>query len=195
MASKWMSRDSFNMKSGIDITHNFLNIDSLCDVLVTTQKSNGETTSFRQKTYDEDDEPQKPKTSKEHDCHACGKSCRKEEEDNPNRNRFIGLLEDDDDEDDEDDFYLCEYCDSLGYRQKYDASRCDTCSVCESCDEYEEGECSGCSYSIYRDGSYYRDRVNADDLMESDDTKIFKELDSGDVSEKRFDRSRFSLLD
>ena len=194
MASKWLRDTPFQSGSAIDITNNFLNIDKLCDVLVTTQKSNGESTSFRQKTFDDDEEPQKPKTSKEHECHGCGKSCQKE--DDPTRNRFIGLLESDDyDDDDEDDFYLCEYCDALGYRQKYDASRCDMCSVCESCAEYEEGECSGCSYSIYRDGSYYRDRINADELMESDDTKIFKELESGSVSEERLERSRFSLLD
>lgn len=194
MASKWLSKDPFRANGGgIDLTQNFLNIDKLCDVLVTTQKTNGGTTSFRQKTYDEDDEPEKPKTSKEHDCHGCGKPCH--QEDNPNKNRFIGLLEDDEEDDDEDDFYLCEYCDSLGYRRKYDASRCDSCSVCESCEEYEEGECSGCSYSIYRDGSYYRDRINANDLMESDDVKIFEELDSGNISNERFDRSRFSLLD
>lgn len=194
MASRWMSDNPFRTGGGIDLTNNFLNIDKLCDVLVTTQKSNGEEISFKERTYD-DEEPEKPKTSKESECHGCGKPCHKEN-DNPTRNRFIGLLEDDDDDDDdEDDFYLCEYCDSLGYRQKYDASRCDSCSVCESCTEYEEGECSGCSYSIYRDGTYYRDRISAEELMESEDTKIFRELESGNISTDRLERSRFSLLD
>lgn len=56
-------------------------------------------------------------------------------------------------------------------------------------------ECSGCSYSIYRDGTYYRDRISAEELMESEDTKIFKELESGNISTDRLERSRFSLLD
>lgn len=192
MSSRWMNKDPFKLSGGVDLTGNFLNIDKLCDVLVTTQKSSGQETSFREKTYDDDEGPETPKQSKEHECHGCG-SCQKE--DTPNRNRFIGLLEDDEEDEDEDDFYLCEYCDSLGYRQKYDASRCDMCTVCESCDEYDEGTCSGCSYSIYRDGTYYRDRISADELMESEDTKIFKELESGNVSEERIERSRFSLLD
>lgn len=185
--SKYLNRSVVNgVRSSVDFTNNWINIDNLCDVLVATQTESGGEVTFESR-YDNN-----------HDCHTCKSKCHngstKPVEDG--KNPFIGLIEGGyDDDDDEDDFYLCEYCDALGYRQKYDSTRCDTCTMCESCAEFDNDECSGCSYSIYRDGTYYRERASDDELLEGDDAAIFKQLQDNDITIERFEPSRFSLLD
>ena len=189
--SRWTKRDPFANSGTFDLTGNWINIDKLCDVLVATQEESGKDAQFKRKGYGEESDSDDVK--RPCNCKSCDKSCNDDgNKENPFSALIAGVYGEDDDED---DFYLCEYCDALGYRQKYDAARCDSCTLCESCSEYDDGECSGCSYSVYRDGIYYRDRVDSSDILDSEDSDLFRKLESGEISGSHMDRSRFSLLD
>lgn len=175
-----------------DYTKNFINIDTLCDVLTNTQKEEGIEPTFELKDkYKTVEKEEKQESQKENiKTEVKDKECPLPEK----YAKFAALLGyDSDDDDDEDDLYVCELCDSLGSCQKYDSGICDSCSVCESCNQYLNDECSGCSYSVYRDGTYYRDKVSESELINSDDLEAFNLIKEG-VSKKRLSMERFSVL-
>lgn len=100
----------------------------------------------------------------------------------------LSLQDYDDDDEDEEQSYICEYCDALGYHQKYKPELCDTCSLCEQCSEYIDESCSGCSYSIYRDGEYYRDKMSESELLPETDLELFQDLNTNHC--KRLERTQ-----
>ena len=69
-------------------------------------------------------------------------------------------------------------CDKLGYSGSYVPEVCDTCKACAGCAEYEMDECSGCSYSVYRDGEYYHEKLPESELISDHDAQLFKELEN-----------------
>ena len=179
-----------NDKAGrLDFTQNFINIDNLCDAMSIAQEQMGLEPTFElkdvYKVHHEEKKVVKKEETKEKK--PCGKGC--------------GLFDvlmghySDGEDDDEDDFYLCELCSALsGYEKKYDASICDSCDQCEYCDQYINEECSGCSYSTFRDGEYYRDKVDASEIIGSEDLDVLTEASSGDISKDRLPVKRFSVL-
>ena len=180
------TRNSFT-----DYSRNFINIDTLCDVLSETQREENIKPTFelkdKYKTIEKDvkkEEPQKPETTKPKDCPLPEKYM-----------KYAALLgvSSDDDDDEEDELYVCELCDAIGSCQKYDSGLCDSCTTCESCNQFLNDECSGCGYSVYRDGRYYRDKVSESELIGSDDLEAFEMIKSG-VSKKRLCMERFSVL-
>jgi hypothetical protein len=90
-------------------------------------------------------------------------------------------------EDDDDGIYVCDLCERIGYSGKYVPEICDTCKACAGCNEYDTGECSGCSYSVYRDGEYYHEKLPESDLISERDFELFSELN--ETYTKRFTRS------
>lgn len=86
------------------------------------------------------------------------------------------------DVEDDDGIYMCETCSSIRDGQ-YDPETCDQCTACENCTEYINGECDGCSFSIYRDGKYYRSKLDQEDLLDDEDKKLLDELNT----EKEYD--------
>ena len=180
------TRNSFT-----DYSRNFINIDTLCDVLSETQREENIKPTFelkdKYKTIEKDvkkEEPQKPETTKPKECPLPEKYM-----------KYAALLgvSSDDDDDEEDELYVCELCDAIGSCQKYDSGICDSCTTCESCNQFLNDECSGCGYSVYRDGRYYRDKVSESELIGSDDLEAFEMIKSG-VSKKRLCMERFSVL-
>lgn len=162
---------------GMDAAGNFINIDKLVEAFSSAQEAEGIT-----KTFEENENVIKSvKTSNnitqtlQHTQKKGGWFC------------GVFMTEDDDFDDDGDGIYVCEYCDKLGYHQKYRPEICDSCRVCDSCNQYENGECSGCSYSIYRDGEYYRDKISESELMSDKDIELFQMLES-DLPCERFKR-------
>lgn len=184
-----MSFMNRNRSSFQDYTRNFINIDTLCDVLTNTQNEEGIKPIFELKDKYKTAE-KKEETPKEDKKPEVKKECPLPEK----YMKYAALIGyDSDEDDDEDDLYVCELCDSLGSCQKYDACVCDSCTCCESCDQYLNDECSGCSYSVYRDGTYYRDKVSESEILNPQDLEAFDLIKSG-VSRKRLSMERFSVL-
>ena len=177
-----------------DYTQNFINIDVLCDVLTNAQKEAGIKPTFKLKEkYAVENESENTKVDKEEkeEKHKCDGSCNKCNESKLPFHELLGIYEDDDD--DEDDFYLCEYCSSLGYKKNYDQSVCDQCTVCLSCNQYDS-ECSGCSYSRFRDGEYYSNKLTDEELLSESDLSIFNNVSDRNVDKDRLQMSSFSIL-
>ena len=162
-----------------DVTADSINIDSMLDVYVNTQKEAGinpglEECEFeisnrgdiiRKKPIVNDDDDNKPEEKEcSGSCKKCGCHDKKEQSGAFEipwylKNK-LGLFEDSmsseiDTSDDSDEVYVCEYCSDIGYKKEYKPYLCDTCNVCETCPEYSSEECSGCEYSIYRTGKTY----------------------------------------
>lgn len=161
---------------GMDAAGVYTNIDKLIDAFNSAQEAEG-----IKKTFAEDEN--------------VGKSVSKRSDNNiqlPEQTKkkggwFCGVFmtEDDDfDDDDENGIYVCEYCDKLGYHQKYRPEICDSCRACDTCNQYEIGDCSGCSYSIYRDGEYYRDKISESELMSDKDIELFQIIESEEICER-----------
>lgn len=175
MASKY----DFGGKSSRNFAQSFVNIDTLCSVYATTQQSLGQTPVFKEKgeidKKGENTESSETQTSHGCDCRSCEKSCGKSTKKYDfSLNGLFGdghISEEDDDQD-----YICEYCGALGYKQKYIPEICDSCTQCSTCTEYINDECSGCSYSIYRDGTYYRDKMSEKDLFDETDLEMFESI-------------------
>lgn len=169
----------FNNSTITDLANNFINIDTLCDVLTTTQKTIGVKTIFEstdefsqpvQKVDEENVEPM--------DRESVMKML------NPTGDWLdcnINYYDSDDDYEDEDDNepFVCDLCDALGYGLKYRPEICDKCRKCETCMEYVHDECSGCEYSIYRDGKYYRDKLPESELIDEDDIDTMEQFKFG----------------
>jgi hypothetical protein len=164
---------------GIDAAGVFIDIDSIIKAYTTAQEAEGITPTFeenvdilkdKRKEYEIPQEQEQ--TKKRQGGWFCG---------------IFNMEIDDFDDEDGDGIYICEYCDKLGYHQKYRPEICDTCQACDSCSQYESGECSGCSFSIYRDGEYYRDKIPESELMTENDMKLFQQLES-DAPCERFNR-------
>lgn len=170
----------FSNSDIMDLSQNFINIDTLCDVLTNTQKTLGVKTIFEStEEHEVETTAVKPKqvipeneTIEEHIKRL-----------NPTGNWLdcrIKYYDDEDFEDDEDDEpFVCDLCDALGYSMKYRPEICDKCKKCETCMEYINDECSGCEYSIYRDGTFYRDKLSESDLIDEDDLDIMNSFKFG----------------
>ena len=150
---------------GEDTAGLFVNIDKVISAFTTAQIASGIKPTF------EEADPNRKKSSTENN----------NEEPKKGSGRcgwFAGKFQVGYDEEEEDDNkdYICEYCDRLGYHQKYRPEICDSCHICESCNEYDNNECSGCSFSVYRDGQYYRDKISEDELLSSHDKELLSHL-------------------
>ena len=162
----------------------FVNIDDLMRVFSSAEKAEGLPETFKLRTPDA--EPTKCAScepSKDCNCQskpvekkltpfACGS--------------FDMSLNGTDVGDDEDGIYVCDMCDRIGYSGKYVPEVCDTCKACAGCNEYDMGDCSGCSYSVYRDGEYYHEKLPESELISDRDIQLFNELNK--THTKRFDR-------
>ena len=155
-----------------DSSRSFINIDNLLRVFSSAEKSAGLPETFKEIKMDEPDTPKKCQTCQSKECEtpkekkltpfACG--------------NFDMSLTGMDFEDEDDGLYVCDMCDRLGYSGKYIPEICDTCKACAGCNEYTEEECSGCSYSIYRDGEYYHDKLPESELISDKDLQLFEDL-------------------
>lgn len=148
----------------------FINIDDLLQVFSSAERAEGLPETFKQiapmETTQPDDKHnavvEKPK-DKKLTPFACG--------------NFDMSIDGMDIDDGEDGIYVCDMCDKLGYSGKYIPEICDTCKACAGCNEYEEGECSGCSFSVYRDGEYYHEKLPESELISEHDSELFGELE------------------
>lgn len=174
----------------MDYTKNYINIDTLCDALSTTEEDLG-----IDKTFELKKEHQKASSDRNHNCSSDCNKCKKGNDvfkDHPYGALMKSLVGGYDD--DEDDFYMCEMCTGLtGYKKKYNPVICDACTLCETCDQYLHEECSGCSYSTYRDGTYYRDKVDESEILDQDELDAIKDIQGEYVSKRRLPMERFSI--
>lgn len=184
MASKYFR----GARTTMDVSRAFINIDVLCDAYTKVQKDMGKQPTFKEKESQEEIEEETPKT-----CDRCNKSCENKNTDKKKIDFSIHGLYADAPDDEEDSEYICEWCDALGYKRKYKPEVCDNCSRCESCQEYDDEECSGCSYSRFRDGSYYRDKLSDEDLFSKEDLDILGEIKLDKKGGQRFESDRFSV--
>ena len=196
-----MASSRFTNK-GVDFSNNFINIDTLIDVLSAAQKSEGVTPTFQLSLIDQqgnktrhvdNTEVTVDKEEKKSTCNGCKAPCGKSKQgpDDFDWNILMSPLGSSDyDDEDDGEPYICEFCDSLGYNQKYKPDICDKCSVCESCEQYEN-ECDGCEFSVYRDGRFYRDKLSESELLDGQDLDSLNEMN--EVSKERFDSKGFSV--
>lgn len=195
--------------TAIDLTESSVNIDSLLDVYVETQKANGVDPGFEESVIEvtssgsfvkvKSDEPSRDEPKqKETPCkkcgggESCGNECKEEKSDKYKLPEYMvnkmGLFDNDMspeiyDGEEDDDAYICEYCTELGYRKEYKSYICDMCRVCETCPEFENDECSGCTFSSYRTGQLYSDvlRNSGDNSYLEDDEKEIIDGIKGDA--------------
>jgi hypothetical protein len=177
MRKRFVIRRSDNMASRFhdyraDNARAFINIDDLLRVFSSAEKAEGLPETFTQKVPDDITKPK---------CDMC-KSNNEQKESKKMTPFALGnfdmVLDGTDVGDDDDDgIYVCHMCDKLGYSGKYVPELCDTCKACASCAEYEQEECSGCSYSVYRDGEYYHEKLPESELISEHDAELFRELE------------------
>lgn len=96
-------------------------------------------------------------------------------------------------DDDDDGLYICEYCNKLGYRQKFIQAICDSCDDCTECSQRLHDECSGCSYSRHRTGVCYSQQLSESELLTADDIEKFKDVESNNVSDTRKSWKHFTV--
>ena len=203
----------------IDLTESMINIDTLLDVYVQTQRDNGADPGLEECeiTIDNDGEMhiEKPKHKEEDKCSGSCKSCNgschskesskneSEEDEKPwlHLNK-LGLFEDcmsselEQMDDDDGETYVCEYCSDIGFRKEYKPYICDTCNICETCVEFENGECSGCGYSIYPNGKPYSALLaeNGDDsYIDDEERQLLLDLSSDVETETSVRKPDFSF--
>ena len=158
-------------RSSFDYSQAFINMDTMCQVYSTTQETLGKKPTFIEKNKPEVVE------SKPEETHKCGAECKKPCQNKSDKTfdlTFTGVFSENYSDSEEDEDYICDFCNALGYGRKYRPEICDNCTQCQSCAEYEEEECSGCSYSVFRDGSYYRDKLTDEQLFSGNDLDILK---------------------
>lgn len=155
----------------------FINIDDILQAFSSAERAEGLPETFKQIVSD------KPTKSKCDKCKA--EKCEVEFEEKITEKKktpfacgnFDMSLDGADIDDEDDDIYVCDMCDKLGYSGKYIPEICDTCKACAGCNEYDDGECSGCSYSVYRDGEYYHDKLPESELISAEDIQLFNDLE------------------
>ena len=167
-----MARYHHDYRSGDD--RSFINIDDILRVFSSAEKAEGLPETFKQVVPDKEEKPKCDKREsdtktdipkeKKLTPFACG-------------NFDMSLDGSDSIDEDDDGIYVCDMCDRLGYSGKYIPEICDTCKACAACNEYDEGECSGCSYSIYRDGEYYHEKLPESELINEHDRELFNSLE------------------
>lgn len=187
----------FGQRIHQDYTQSTINIDTICDVLTTTQHNAGvtptleiaylnETTGekfrrFQRRSPEDEEAYEQAKASgnrpsflpDEEENEPVKKKSHSQESGKGKRlsrfktGTFDVIVEG---EDEEDDLYVCEYCSALGYRRKYIPTICDSCDKClDGCRQYRDGSCEGCSFSRHRDGVPYSEKLSEDELLSSDD--------------------------
>lgn len=183
MASKY-----FGGVSSEDFSKNYFNIDTMIDIVNSTQKSIGQSPCFTEKQSpnivgDKKETKPEPKKQEQHDCSKCSKQCPQK----PTVNSKLELREFETDEYDNftDELYICEYCSALGYNAKYIPEICDTCTKCECCEEYLNEDCEGCGYSVYPDGRYYSEKIPESELFDEEELKKFDQIQVGKDSEEK----------
>ena len=161
-----------------DLCQNFINIDTLCDVLTNAQRSMGIKPIFE--TTEEESLPEIEEKESVNDNMTDEEYIRKLNPTGDWLDCNIKYIDDEYEYDEEDDEpFVCDLCDSLGYSLKYRPEICDKCRKCETCMEYVHEECDGCGYSIYRDGTYYRDKLPESELIDEDDLEIMENFKFG----------------
>lgn len=174
------------IQRGNDYSSQFINIDTLIDVLCRTQEKLGEPLMFKEigGCVEKQSISQTESVENENQyCHHKKKMSALRSGD------FSMTMRVNIDDDDDDDDYICDFCAALGYSRKYKPEICDVCKTCESCPQYEDEDCSGCSYSIYRDGTFYRDKLSDDQLFSQEDLRIINSIKppTGNCAGKRFE--------
>lgn len=158
------------IQQGDYLSVQFINIDTLLDVLCKTQENLGEPLIFKE-VSGRVEKLSKSNNDNDSEVNGCPKRQSALKAGDFSMTMRMGMVDDDDD-----GIYVCDYCQVLGYSKKYKPEICDSCKVCESCAEYDDDECSGCSYSIYRDGTFYRDKLSDEDLFSQEDLKIINSI-------------------
>lgn len=186
--------------SSMDLTRGKINIDNLLDIVCSAQEEANKPVTLKEAKYNmmgmkiksdeayKDDDKETAGCSKS-SCRGCpskcGKTSPKERDEDYNiwdpANKYTSDDEDDDDE------YICDYCNRIGYGLKYSPDICDECNECESCGKYAREECDGCSYSIWRDGKRYGDKLSMEDTLSEYDIAIINEL-SDELREPKYER-------
>ncbi len=193
MSSKYLSG---TMRYPSDFSQSFVNIDTLCTVYSKTQELMGKTPTFKENGSKKGEEQpeQKKQTVVKTDagCEGCHKECANKKIDLSLHGLFGNTSEE---LSDEEEIYICEFCTSLGYGNRYKPDVCDNCNTCESCREYMDEECSGCSYSRWRDGKYYRDKLDDTDLFSEQDLEVFESIKLDTKGGERMERGHFTLDD
>lgn len=151
----------------IDLTETGINIDSLFDVYVQTQREAGKDPQLEERDIIVDDRGNlvrsyKEKTKQETKpvpSKPCMMKCPKRK--SYNLGSFEDSMSDELEEGEEEGPYVCEYCSDIGFKKEYKPHLCDTCDTCGTCSEYQNEECCGCEYSIYRTGRTYGEELRS----------------------------------
>lgn len=183
--------------SSMDLTRGKIDIDSLLDIVCSAQEEANRPVTLKEAKYNmmglkiksdeayKDDEGKGCSPTKCGGCSSkCGTSNTRDEEyniwDPANKYR---------DDDDEDDEYICDYCNRIGYSLKYSPDICDECNACETCGKYEREDCDGCSYSVWRDGVRYGDKLSMEDTLSQYDIDVINDL-SNELRDPKSERLR-----
>lgn len=186
------------------------NIDNIIDTLLAAQKDAGLETHMREVLFDPSTNERINRFQRERleregvdlsaygnsvngGCSGCSKKC-----DKPMSNieRGVFVYNEDDLVDDTDDLYICEYCMSIGFDQKYKPEVCDSCEGCLDCRQYRNGECDGCGYSVVYNGTRYGATRDIDVDRNEQDEKLLQEI-SGDRpdEEVHYPDGGFTIMD
>lgn len=163
---------------GHDLSSHFYNVDDIGDAIVNEEMARGLEPSLELAVYDcysgEKYRRFQKRTEEEEERYLISKGQM------PEPKKPMDISEHGDKEWDaahkEEGIYLCEWCSKLGYKRKYNSEVCDSCHLCAECSQYERYECSGCSYSRYRNGTPYCERLRASDVLSKEDQVIFMEI-------------------
>lgn len=182
--------------SRVDFTRGKIDIDSLLDIVCSAQKDADQPVTLKEAKYnmmglkvknDEAYEEKEETTGCKSGCGGCPSKCgssKKERDEDYNIWDPANKYKDDEDDDDE---YVCDYCNRIGYGLKYSPDICDECNECESCGKFAREECDGCSYSIWRDGKRYGDKLSMEDVLSDYDISVINEL-SDELREPKIGR-------
>lgn len=179
-------------KNIVDVaSSNFIDIDTLVSVYTETQKMLGVPPIFKEGTKQMAEENKEEDKTCNHECTTCKKSKKTKPEGFDFK--MQGISVDDEYDSDEDDFFVCDICTALGYRRQYKPDICDSCKRCESCRMYLDDDCSGCSYSTYRDGEFYRNKLSDSELFSEYDLEVFESMKLDEKGGTRYEMTRFSI--
>lgn len=195
----------------IDLTETGINIDSLFDVYVQTQRETGKDPGLEERDMIVDDQgnlvrSHKPKEKPKQEQPSPAASPCMEASECPKRKSYsLGHFEDsmsEELEEGEDEGpYVCEYCSDIGFKKEYKPHLCDTCDTCGTCSEYKNDECSGCEYSIYRTGRTYGEELRSLGMevpLEKEEQHILETIRNKNYEEDqelRMPSSQFTVLD
>jgi hypothetical protein len=167
------------------------NIDSIIDMMISTQIESGVEPHMREAMYDPVTNERINQFQRErlerkgvdlsnYPNSGCRKNCNKCGEKKPltNIERGVFVYSENDLIDETDEAYICDFCTKIHYDNKYLPEACDICSDCETCMDYRNGSCDGCAYSHVYNGMSYSAATGEDTTthMKPEDEAIFSEL-------------------